>query len=172
MLDRRIAPGARTPGGRPEPAEPPVGIMPSGGLRPDPGGVAVSLPGFNFAPPGSIPVERSGAVTVVGGQTGEIIVFQLEQAQQLRIAEIGFSAMDAAGLVYASWAVLRDGAGLEGYNDIPVAIGTIDQPAQVDLQVPGPARITITVTNGLTNAGVVQVYVARMRGWRFNEGRK
>lgn len=135
---------------------------------PEGAGQAIILPAFHFAPRGSVPIDLSQATTtaLAGGQTATLVTIDVPAMSELRIIQVGFSAVDPTALQFSSWSILRDNQALYDYNNIPTAIGTIDAPATIDLHVGGQATITLKVTNNF-NAPSAWNYAARVRGWIY-----
>lgn len=159
-------------GGEPEPpgAPPASGTVP-GSLAPG-GGVAISLPGFNYPPAGSIAVEAVAAAIVTPGLAAsfvELVAFDIAIAEQFRIAEIGFISVDPTVLVFSEYRILKNGVPIPGYDSVPVPIGTIDHPGTVSLQVAGAARVSIEVRCLLPGVNTTHSLIGRVRGWRFND---
>ena len=157
--------GDPAPGGAPGTA--PASLAPEGAIM-------VALPGFNYPPPGSLAVESVNQVTVQGGTNSnfeELVAFDVDIAEQFRIWEIGFSAVDPTALVFSEYRVLKNKVPLNGYDGVPLPIGTLDRSGQVALQVAGPARLSIEVRCLLPGSVYPWVIFGRIHGWRFNDPR-
>jgi hypothetical protein len=135
---------------------------------PEGAGLLVTLPPFHFAPRGAVPIDLSQGTTtaLAGGQTATLITIEVPAMSELRIIQVGFSAVDPTALQFSSWSITRDGQALYDYNTIPTAIGTIDAPATIDLHVGGRATIELKVTNNF-NSPSSWNYAARARGWIY-----
>jgi hypothetical protein len=126
------------------------------------------LPPFHYAPRGSVPIDQSAGTTVAlaGGGTVTLVTIDVPALSELRIVQVGFSAVDPTATQFSSWSIVRDNQALYDYFAIPCAIGTLDAPATIDLHVTGRATIELRVTNNF-NAQSAWNYAARVRGWIY-----
>lgn len=150
-----------------------------GGNAPDIVGVPIEPPPFSTPPRGCVAVDAIyqgvvfsegsfGTATDLDPVTGRLI--DVPNNWQLRLAGLGFGAVSPIGTVFATWTILANNNPLAAYSNLPCAVGTVDQPANVTVQVPGPATIRLQVSNHFLTAQSF-IYTARFLGWLYQEAR-
>jgi hypothetical protein len=150
----------------------------SQGLSPD-SGQAVHAPPYIDPPRGAVWVDRTfDPQTGIDGGGASRIAFPVPFGNDLevpagweyRLWRIGFGSIDPADLVYTTFKIMKDGNPLQGFENNPVALGTLDQPGDVFLHLAGPATLSIAVFNGFPFIGQkIRVWI-RVVGWLFKSG--
>jgi hypothetical protein len=132
-------------------------------------GTWVKLPGANFQPAGSIPVDLVGDANIAPGASGTVLItYQVPDTLRFRIAGIGFGADDEAALTFLTWTIQANGLSVPGYTGIPAAIGSIPQLADIFVLRSSFELVTV-VANVAPTAVVTYRYICRLRGWSFAE---
>lgn len=140
----------------------------------------VEQPPYVAPPRGATYVDKFFAVqsAVSGGTTRQLFIptgelLLVPAGRELRVARLGFGAMDPTALVYATYTINQNGNPLEGFTANTVAIGTLDVPGEVFLHVLGPSELTVFVTNGYPSPGAIATfyYTARLVGWQYQAPR-
>jgi len=149
--------------------EGPVRLAPStpAGYRPA-FGTPVLLPGANFPPAGAIPVDVLDGASIAPGASANLITIPTPDATRLKIAGIGFGAMDDIATGYLSWSILLGPDQVQGYGSKLAAIGSIRQLAEISVVVGASQTLTVRATIAAT-APITYLYYARVRGWYYNE---
>lgn len=148
----------------------PMGSQQPAALYPDQG-TPVRLPGVNFAPAGSLPLDVPGDDNLAPGATGVLLTIPVPNGLRCRISGIGFGADDEVALRFLTWSIRFDGdATPHGYGRMPAAIGSIRQLAPIVLVIPGSVTATVVA---IIDAGAVLTYryIARAIGWFYADYR-
>ena len=146
----------------------PVPVQPSTpDFRPELGSY-VKLPGANFPPAGSIPVDVLDGATIAPGGTGTLITIPVPDTLRLKLIGIGFGAMDDIATGYLSWSLLLGPDPVQGYGSKLAAIGSIRQLAEISVVAAASQTLNLRAVIAAT-APIPYLYYARVRGWLYNE---
>lgn len=130
-------------------------------------GTWIRLPGENFAPAGSTPVDETGDGNIAAGSSATLLTVTVPTNQRFRLAGIGFSAEDETALAFLSWSITAPES-VPGYISKPAAIGSVRQLADV-FYVAG-SDATVSVIASVSSAAVVSYhFYCRVRGWFYAE---
>lgn len=141
----------------------PVGLPGTGALELGPW---VAFPPWLFPPRGAPIMQDAQSLTLAPGVTGVILTFDVNVGNMLRIAQVGFGANDPTALSNATFSIKANGNIVQGWGLTQLAIGTIAQPADVYVFVPGSGLATLEITNNFP--GSTWTYQARWVGWTFD----
>lgn len=130
-------------------------------------GTWVRLPGENFAPAGSIPVDETGDGDIAAGTSATIITLAVPTGLRFRLAGIGFSAEDETALAFLSWSITAPDP-VPGYIGKPAAIGSVRQLADV-FYVAGSDAVVSILAASSADAVVTYHFYCRIRGWFYAE---
>lgn len=164
---RVVTPGVKD---RPQPRGPYAPVAPTapGGSAPETG-VPVALPLFNFPSRGAFDVNEIRDADIAPAASSDVITFDVGSSQQLRISAIGFGADDEVALRFLTWSLFAPaGNPVAGYANVPSTTGTLAEPGEVHIHVPGPAQVVMRLTAD-TGAGLTYRYIARMVGWLYTD---
>jgi len=164
--------GARTPASWPV-SDPPI----PGDIRANEAGgtsprtrdrTAVTLPGFQTAPQGSIPVDRMFDATIAPGASATLITIPVPQGVMLTLVGVGFDSFDPIALAYLSWSFLRSGDPDREYTNQTAVVGSLREPSPIVFLMGNAQTFTLVLT---VNVGspVSYTYGARVRGWFYSE---
>lgn len=152
-------------------------LPPSGDIRSSLGGGysphikdrrAVSLPGFNFPPEGSFPVDETSDVAVAPGATATIITVAVPAGVMFRINGIGFDSFDPIALSFLTWSLLRSGDPDRAYTNQAAVIGSVRTPSPIVFFVANQSVITLRLAVAAASPSTY-TYVARLHGWFYSE---
>lgn len=158
----------------------PVGIRPvtimsgqAGALSPEQG-MFVRLPGANFAPAGSTPVNAEGDAVIAAGATGLLLTVNVPDGQRFTLAGIGFGAADETSTQFLTWTIFVGPNPVPGYINKSAVIGTLFQLGAVNIVLPASQPITIQGACALaagTHLGLPIAYdfYVRVSGWFYAE---
>ncbi len=130
-------------------------------------GTWVRLPGENFAPAGSIPVDETGDGNIAAAGSATIITLTVPTGLRFRLAGIGFSAEDETALAFLSWSITAPDA-VPGYINKPAAIGSVRQLADVFYVAGSDATVNVIAASSAA-AVVTYHFYCRIRGWFYAE---
>ena len=96
----------------------------------------MDAPGYLAPPRDAVFVDYVASTSQVPGGEARVLVpnnapLIVPGSRELRLAGVGFGSLEPAGLVFASYELLRDGNPLDAFYGNPVAVGTLDAPGFV-----------------------------------------
>jgi len=138
-----------------------------GALGPEQGAY-VRLPGANFAPAGSIPVDQIGDANIAAGATATLVTVIVPPTLRLKITGIGFDTDDPVAIGYLTWAILLGPDPAPGYSQMLAAIGSVRQLAALFLVSGSSQTLTVRASIGAT-APITYRYICRLLGWFYSE---
>ncbi len=158
----------------------PVGVRPATIMPGQPGamspeqGVFVRLPGSNFAPAGSTPVDEMGDANIGAAATQLFLTVNVPDGQRFTMADIGFTADDETSLQFLSWTIFVGPNPLPGYINKSAVIGTLSQLGILGrvVQASQPVTIIGAVSANVgthLGVGIVYHYFCRVYGWFYAE---
>jgi hypothetical protein len=128
----------------------------------------VGLPGSNFPPAGSTPVDELGDGDIAPGGTAVLLTIRIPDTFRFRMAGIGFGADDEVALGFLRWSIRSDGDVVPGYFNMTAGIGSIRQLASIVYVGGGSSTITIVaIIDPL--AVLTYRYIVRAQGWFYLE---
>lgn len=132
------------------------------------GEVLVDLPLHLFPPRGAnIFDEFTDPVSVGPLATATLFTRKIDIDDNLRIEAIGFGSNDPTALTNATFEFKTNGNRIQGYGRLLVAIGTLDDPGEVNVFITGgPKTLTVDFTNNFP--GSTWIYQLRIKGWSWN----
>lgn len=128
----------------------------------------VDLPGFNFPPAGTTPVDVIGDANIAPGGTAVLLTITVPATFRFRMAAIGFHTDDPAAVGFLTWAIRLDDASAPSYFGQPAAVGSIQRLTDIVLFAGNGAVVTVVAVIDPT-AALTYRYVARARGWFYTE---
>ena len=128
----------------------------------------IELPGFNFPPPGSTPVDRSGDAVIAPGASATLVTYVVPAALRFRMEGIGFDAIDDVALGFLTWAILINDAAAPDYYGQTAAVGSIRDLAEIVLGAGNTSVVTVVAFIDAT-AFFSYTYQCRIRGWAYSE---
>ena len=133
-------------------------------------GVPVRLPGANFAPAGSDPVDEIGDANIGAAAPQLFLTVNVPDGKRLTIADIGFTADDETSLQFLSWTIFVGANPLGGYINKSAVIGTLSQLGVLGrvIQASQPVTIVGAVSPNVgthLGVGIVYHYFCRVHGW-------
>lgn len=152
----------------------PIGLEPERVDPSQPGGFAgadkgrfVRLPGANFAPAGSVPVDVLGDASIAPGANAVLVTVPIPDTQRFHMAGIGFGAGDEAALGFLTWSINQNGDAITpGYGNVQSVIGEINFLAEIAVTL--GSSILVTVVGRADPAAVLTYqYFCRLRGWFY-----
>jgi len=127
----------------------------------------VRLPGANFPPAGSRPVDEMGDANIAPGGTGIMLRYTVPDGVTFAAAGIGFTAADETSLAFLSWTILAPDP-VSGYIAKPSAIGSVRNLTELVLVV--GSSVTIVIQGASSPAAAVTYdFIVRLRGWLYSE---
>jgi hypothetical protein len=154
-----------------KPAPPPGQITPNlqGGASPrGTDRQPVSLPGFNFAPPGAYPVDESDDAAIAPGAQATLIKITVPNGLMLSLYGIGFDSFDPIALSFLTWSLLRNGQPDRVYTNQAAVIGSVREPSKVIFFAPNQVEVTLVLTVAAASPATYQ-FVARAQGYFYSE---
>jgi hypothetical protein len=147
---------------------PPARMEPSqpGALGPEQG-MYIRLPGANFPPAGSTPVDEMGDANIAPGASAVMITINVPDARRFRMAGIGFTADDETSLQFLSWTIAAPDP-TPGYIDKSSAVGSVRNLTEIFFLVGSSVACTI-IGESAINAVTTYRFIARVRGWLYAE---
>jgi len=134
-------------------------------------GTPVALPEFSFQARESQPIAIVGEAQVIAQSSGDLITFSVPPGRELRIKWIGFTSNDPTTLFYMDWQLLVDEVGFPGLNRLPVGLGLIHQPFEIDGRVEGGRNLVLRAFNTQPSSYLSSLIVVNLRGWLMREVR-
>jgi len=131
-------------------------------------GAFVRLPGANFAPAGSVPIDHIGDANIAPGAAATLITVAVPDTLRLRGAGIGFDTDDPVAIGYLTWAILLGPDPAAGYSQMLAAIGSVRQLAEIVVVVGSSQTLTVRASIAAT-APITYRYICRLRGWFYSE---
>lgn len=131
-------------------------------------GFDVRLPGFNFPPAGTIPVDEIGDGAIAPGGIGTLVTVTVPDTFRLRVTGIGFHSNDDIALGYLTWAILVGPNVTPGYDLQQSAVGSIRQLSNIVVLAAASQTLTVRATIGAT-APLTYTYACRLLGYFYSE---
>jgi hypothetical protein len=152
-----------------QPDQGPARITPTAppGLGRRPGVHPVALPAVNFAPPGAIPIDRTGDADISFSAVVTLLTINVPLNTQFHVDGIGLGADSTAALADLAWSVLIGGVPAYEYTNLAAAVGSIRRLATIILHGAGPTTLAVRAQN--TSQFFTHHYICRVRGWLFVE---
>lgn len=131
-------------------------------------GTFIILPGANFAPAGSIPVDEIGDATIAPGGQATLVTVPVPDTFRLVAAGIGFHTDDDLALRYLQWSIRRGPDAAPGYPQQLAAVGSIRQLATIQVLCFSSQTLSVLATISPL-APISYRYACRLRGWFYSE---
>lgn len=131
-------------------------------------GSVIRLPGFNFPPAGTIPVDEIGDGAIAPGGVGTLVTVTVPDTFRLRVTGIGFHTSDDIALGYLTWAILVGPNVTPGYDIQQSAVGSIRQLSSIVVLAAASQTLTVRATIGAT-APLTYTYACRLLGYFYSE---
>lgn len=159
----------------------PAGIRPveiqsgqPGALSPEQG-IYVRLPGANYPPAGSTPVNEVGDANIQAGGAGLLVTINVPAGQRFTLFAIGFGAADETSLQFLTWTIFVGPNPLPGYIRSSSTIGTLSQLGVIDRVIQASEAVTVVGFSNFTagthlTVPVTYNFYCRVFGWFYAEG--
>lgn len=131
-------------------------------------GTVIVLPGANFPPAGSIPVDEIGDATIAPGGQATLVTIPVPDTFRLVAAGIGFHTDDDLALRYLQWSIRRGPDAAPGYPQQLAAVGSIRQLATIQVLCYSSQILSVVATISAL-APISYRYACRLRGWFYSE---
>lgn len=109
--------------------------------------------------------ETSQSGLIAPGESAEVLSIKVDEGEVLRIAEVGFDALNPIALALATWEIRRSPVPVTGFRPRPTTVGSLRKPSQVYAWVEGPATVQVFVTNN--SPGSYWRYFSRLVGYLY-----
>lgn len=146
----------------------PVPVQPS---QPDAlgsSGQVIRLPGFNFPPAGTIPVDSLGDASIAPGASAVLVRVTIPDTFRLRVTGIGFHTNDDIALGYLTWAIRIGPDPAPAYEQQQSAVGSIRQLSNIVVLGDSSQPLTVVATIDVT-APLTYLYACRLLGYFYSE---